>query len=63
MRPSMTPGTKPHPGPATRTIWTRCRVTTRNKDIEIMVGRKRKKGAREPNGRVQRTKTIDRGRR
>jgi hypothetical protein len=43
----------------TRTIWTRCRVTIRNKDIEIMVGRKRKKGPREPNGRVQRVKAID----
>jgi len=42
-----------------RMTWTRCRVTTRNKDIEIMVGRKRKKGPREPNGRVQRTKAID----
>jgi len=42
-----------------RLIWTRCRVTIRNKDIEIMVGRKRKKGPREPNGRAQRTKTID----
>ena len=43
----------------TRTIWTRCRVTIRNKDIEIMVGRKRKKGPREPNGRVQRLKALD----
>ena len=51
----MTPRLKP----ATRTTWTRCRVTIRNKDVEIMVGRKRKKGPREPNGRVQRTKTID----
>ena len=59
MTSSMTPRTKPHPEPATRLIWTRCRVTTRNKDIEIMVGRKRKKGPREPNGRVQRTKPID----
>ena len=44
---------------AARVIWTRCRVTTRNKDIEIMVGRKRKKGPREPNGRVKRTREID----
>ena len=44
MTSSMTPRTKPHHEPATRLIWTRCRVTIRNKDIEIMVGRKRKKG-------------------
>jgi hypothetical protein len=56
---SMTPRPNPHLEPATRTIWTRCRVTIRNKDIEIMVGRKRKKGLREPNGRVQRVKEID----
>jgi hypothetical protein len=55
----MTSTTKPHHEPAMRLTWTRCRVTTRNKDIEIMVGRKRKKGPREPNGRVQRVKTID----
>ena len=59
MTSSMTPRTKPHHEPATRLIWTRCRVTTRNKDIEIMVGRKRKKGLREPNGRVKRTREID----
>jgi hypothetical protein len=34
-------------------------MTIRNKDIEIMVGRKRKKGPREPNGRVQRVKETD----
>ena len=45
--------------PVTRLTWTRCRITTRNKDLEIMVGRKRKKGPREPNGRVQRVKEID----
>jgi len=56
---SMTPRTTSHHEPATRLTWTRCRVTIRNKDIEIMVGRKRKKGPREPNGRVQRVKTID----
>jgi hypothetical protein len=55
----MTPPTTPQPEAATRVTWTRCRVTIRNKDIEIMVGRKRKKGPREPNGRVQRIKTID----
>jgi len=55
----MTPRTTSHHEPATRLTWTRCRVTIRNKDIEIMVGRKRKKGPREPNGRVQRVKTID----
>src|SRR5260370_15316092 len=43
----------------TRLIWTRCRITIRNKDIEIMVGRKRKKGPREPNGRLLRVKAID----
>jgi hypothetical protein len=59
MTSSMTPRTKPHHELATRLTWTRCRVTIRNKDIEIMVGRKRKKGPREPNGRVQRVKTID----
>jgi hypothetical protein len=59
MSPSMTPCTTQHPETATRVTWTRCRVTMRNKDIEIMVGRKRKKGPRESNGRVQRTKTID----
>jgi hypothetical protein len=42
-----------------RVVWTRCRITIRNKDIEIMVGRKRKKGPREQNGRVQRVKAID----
>src|SRR5437763_14031874 len=42
----------------TRTTWTRCRVTIRNKDIEIMVGRKRKKGPREPNGRLKRARAI-----
>jgi hypothetical protein len=49
----------PHRETAIRITWTRCRVTTRNKDTEIMVGRKRKKGPREPNGRVQRVKEID----
>ena len=59
MTSSMTPRARPHHEPATRLTWTRCRVTIRNKDIEIMVGRRRKKGPREPNGRVQRTKAID----
>jgi hypothetical protein len=45
--------------PVARLVWTRCRITIRNKDIEIMVGRKRKKGPREPNGRMLRVKTID----
>ena len=56
---SATPRTRFHDKSASRLIWTRCRVTTRNKDIEIMVGRKRKKGLREPNGRVQRAKAVD----
>jgi hypothetical protein len=54
-----TPHVRLHHEPATRLIWTRCRITIRNKDIEIMVGRKRKKGLREPNGRVQRVKATD----
>lgn len=56
---STAPRVRFHHEPATRLIWTRCRITIRNKDIEIMVGRKRKKGPREPNGRVQRAKAID----
>jgi hypothetical protein len=56
---SSTPRLKLHQEPASRLIWTRCRITIRNKDFEIMVGRKRKKGLREPNGRVQRLKAID----
>ncbi len=56
---STTPTAKLHHEPAPRLIWTRCRITTRNKDIEIMVGRKRKKGLREPNGRVLRVKATD----
>ena len=58
-RPGQRADRSPHREPATRLIWTRCRVTIRNKDIEIMVGRKRKIGRREPNGRVQRVKAID----
>ena len=51
--------TRPRHEPATPLVWTRCRVTIRNKDIEIMVGRKRKKGPREPNGRLKREKAVD----
>jgi hypothetical protein len=48
-----------HHESASRLIWTRCRLTIRNKDIEIMVGRKRKKGPREANGRLRRVKAAD----